>query len=267
MIIRRDTYLNQLISARHNHMIKVLTGIRRCGKSFLLFEIFTQWLKKQGVDNAHIVHIDLENRRNRQLYDPDALLEYIDSKLLDDRMHYIMIDEIQHVAEFEDVLNSYLKSHNADIYVTGSNARFLSKDVITTFRGRGYEIKIYPLSFSEISDAFGGDKRDLLDTYMRYGGMPQIILEPEHQKKESMLKSMVRLIYLKDIEERYNMQHPEAMADLLNIIASSIGGLTNPTKLTNSFNSIEKKQNFAQHRCQLSGIHVRFLPYRKSIAL
>lgn len=240
MTIDRPLYLTQLINARHNHKIKVLTGIRRCGKSFLLFDIFTRWLLGQGIDKAHIVHVDLEDRRNKHLYDPDALLQYIDSKLLDDRMHYVMIDEIQHVPEFEDVLNSYLKSGNADVYVTGSNSRFLSQDVITTFRGRGDQIHVYPLTFGEIYNALGGDRRELLDRYMYYGGLPQVVLETDDRKKEADLRQLVQLVYLKDIEERYKIQYPEAMADLLNIVASTIGSLTNPTRLTNTFESIEK---------------------------
>jgi hypothetical protein len=188
MIIQRDTYLKQLIDSRHNHLIKIVTGLRRCGKSFLLFEIFTRWLEENGVPTSHIIHIDLEDRRNRELHDPDVLIKYIDSKLIDSDMHYIMIDEIQLVSEFEDVLNSYLKVKNADIYVTGSNAKFLSKDVITTFRGRGDEIRIYPISFKEYLQIHQGSKQAALNDYLHYGGMPQAVLEPNEAKRSKYLK-------------------------------------------------------------------------------
>lgn len=171
MRIQRNTYLNRLIESRHNNMIKIITGVRRCGKSYLLFNLFSDWLTKEGVDDAHIIKIDLENRRNRKLRNPDVLLEHIDSKMIDDKMYYILIDEIQLVDEFEDVLNSYLKIENADVYVTGSNARFLSKDVITTFRGRGEEIKVYPLSFREYISAMDGPVDIVFEEYMTYGGV------------------------------------------------------------------------------------------------
>lgn len=175
MIIQRPHYLQKLIDCRHNGLIKTVTGIRRCGKSYLLFQLFSSWLKEQGISDDHIIKIDLENRRNKELRNPDVLLEYIDSKINDDGMHYIMIDEVQLVSEFEDVLNSYLKMSNVDVYATGSNAKFLSKDVITTFRGRSIEIKVYPLSFREFFSAYGGQQEDALDAYMTYGGMPQIL--------------------------------------------------------------------------------------------
>lgn len=168
MRIQRDTYLNRVIESRHNNMIKIITGVRRSGKSYLLFNLFSDWLTEKGVDADHIVKIDLENRRNRALRDPDALLEHIDSKMVDDNMYYILIDEIQLVDEFEDVLNSYIKIENADIYVTGSNARFLSKDVITTFRGRGEEIKVYPLSFREYISATDMPVEPAFEEYMTY---------------------------------------------------------------------------------------------------
>lgn len=221
-------------------MIKVLTGLRRCGKSFLLFEIFTKWLLAEGIVKDHIIHIDLEDRRNKDLRDPDALLQYIDSRLKDSGMHYVMIDEIQHVPEFEDVLNSYLKVDNADIYVTGSNARFLSKDVMTTFRGRGHEIKVYPLSFREFLPVFDGTRQAALNEFVLYGGMPQAVLEEDAQEKVKYLKALFSHTYLKDIKERYKIKNDEILSDLLNILASSIGGLTNPSKLANTFETVEK---------------------------
>ena len=174
MLIERPIYLKKLIESRHNHMIKIITGVRRCGKSYLLFILFTDWLREQGVEDSHIIQIDLEDRRNKNLRNPDSLLEYIDRRMIDNGMYYIMVDEIQHVVEFEDVLNSYLKVKNADVYVTGSNARFLSKDVITTFRGRGDEIRVYPLCFREFMSVYNGTKERGFDEYMTYGGMPKL---------------------------------------------------------------------------------------------
>lgn len=242
MIIERNYYLRKLIAKRHNGLIKIVTGIRRSGKSFLLSTIYANWLRQQGVDNKHIIHINLEDRRNKGLRDPDALLAYIDSKLTDEKVHYIMIDEIQHVAEFEDVLNSYLNMPNADVYVTGSNAKFLSKDVITTFRGRGDEIKLYPLTFKEISTAIACDHSKLLRDYMIFGGLPQVVLEETEEGKIERLKSLFENTYKRDIIERYKIRNSEILDELLNILASSIGGLTNPTKLTNSFVSIKKEK-------------------------
>lgn len=177
MIIARETYLNKLITRRHNGMIKIITGLRRCGKSFLLSTIYVNWLKEQGVDNNHIIEINLEDRRNKSLRNPDELLKYIDSKLTDEEVHYILIDEIQLVPEFEDVLNSYLNMPKADVYVTGSNARFLSSQVRTEFAGRGDEIRMYPLSFSEYYAVVGGEISNALTDYMIYGGMPQVVLK------------------------------------------------------------------------------------------
>lgn len=238
MLIERPIYLQKLIESRHNHMIKIITGVRRCGKSYLLFMLYSEWLRQQGVDDSHIIHIDLEDRRNKALRDPDNLLAYIDGKMIDDSMYYIMVDEIQHVVEFEDVLNSYLKIMNADVYVTGSNARFLSKDVITTFRGRGDEIKVYPLCFSEFMTAFDGTKERGFDEYMIYGGMPQTLEYSNPTKKTEYLKALFTNTYIRDIKERYNIRNEELMDNLLDVISSSIGSLTNPTKLANTLQSV-----------------------------
>mgnify|MGYP002671941677 CR=1 FL=1 len=238
MNIERPIYLNKLIESRHNRLIKIITGMRRCGKSYLLFELYTTWLKSQGVDDKHIIHIDLEDRRNKSLRDPDYLLEYIDSRLTDSGMHYIMLDEIQYVPEFEDVLNSYLKVRNADVYVTGSNARFLSKDVITTFRGRGEEIKVYPLSFQEFVSAFDDTKQHTLDVYMTYGGLPQLFDYTTESGKSEYLKNLFLNTYLRDIKERYQIRHDDVMSSILDVLSSSIGSLTNPTKLANTLTSI-----------------------------
>lgn len=238
-IIARPIYLQKIIESRHNHLIKILTGVRRCGKSYLLFILYAAWLKEQGVDDSHIIQIDLEDRRNKALRDPDNLLNYIDGKIVDDSMYYIMIDEIQHVAEFEDVLNSYLKVMNADVYVTGSNARFLSKDVITTFRGRGDEIKVYPLCFREFMTIYPGSKEKGLDEYMTFGGMPQLTEYSNESKKSEYLKSLFANTYLRDIKERYNIRNDELMENLLDVISSSIGSLTNPAKLANTIQSVK----------------------------
>lgn len=239
-IIQRPLYLQKLIDSRHNGLIKIVTGLRRCGKSYLLFELFTNWLREQGVAAGNIVHIDLEDRRNQSLRDPDRLLAYIDSKLDNEAMHYVMIDEIQNVPEFEDVLNSYLKVKNADIYVTGSNARFLSRDVITTFRGRSREIKVYPLSFKEFYSVYEGSKQAGLFEYLIYGGMPHAVLEKNEAAKAEYLKDLFTETYLRDIKERYHIQNDEVLETLLNILSSSIGCLTNPSRLANSFESVEK---------------------------
>ena len=242
MIIERNTYLNKLIARRHNGMIKIVTGLRRCGKSFLLSTIYTNWLKDQGINDSHIIDINLEDRRNKKLRDPDELLAYIDSKLTDDKMHYIMIDEIQLVPEFEDVLNSYLNMPNADVYVTGSNARFLSSQVRTEFAGRGDEIRLYPLTFSEYFSAIGGDITKALTDYMIYGGMPQVVLKESEKDKREFLKALFTRTYIRDIVERNKIRNKDVFDDFLNILASSIGALTNPTKLANTFESVKHEK-------------------------
>lgn len=237
MRIERNIYLNRVIESRHNNMIKIITGVRRSGKSYLLFNLFSDWLKENGVSDDHILKIDLENRRYRELRDPDALLRHIDSQMTDNKMYYILIDEIQLVPEFEDVLNSYLKIENADVYVTGSNARFLSKDVITTFRGRGEEIKVYPLSFREYLSAADSPVELAFEEYLTYGGMPQIVEYPSAERKIEYLKALFAETYLTDIKERYQVRNDEELEILIDIISSSIGGLTNPRKLANTFES------------------------------
>lgn len=239
MEIKRDTYLKQLQNSMHNGMIKVITGIRRCGKSYLLFNIFRDFLLHQGNDSDHIICINLEDRRNKALRNPDNLLQHIDSLITDKKMYYILLDEIQMVKEFEDVLNSYLHVSNADVYVTGSNAKFLSKDVITEFRGRGDEIQVRPLSFSEFSTVRGDNSPEQqLTEYLTYGGLPQAVLTNDVAKKKQYLSDLFHSTYLRDIKERYKIQKDSNLSDLINIIASNIGGLTNPTKLANTFISV-----------------------------
>lgn len=242
MIIERPLYLKQLIALRHNGMIKIVTGIRRCGKSFLLSTLYAGWLKEQGVDNDHIIDINLEDRRNKALRDPDNLLAFIDSRIKDNEMHYVMIDEIQLVPEFEDVLNSYLNMPNIDVYVTGSNARFLSSNVRTEFAGRGDEVRLHPLSFSEFSSARGDDKTLNLREYMIFGGMPQVVLRNTEKEKSEVLKALFQRTYIRDIVEHYNIKNVEELDELLDILASTIGGLTNPTKLSNTFESVKHKK-------------------------
>lgn len=242
MIIERPAYLKKLINSRHNGMIKIITGLRRCGKSFLLNNIYASWLKEHGVAANHIININLEDRRNKSLRDPDVLLAHIDARILDDDMHYVMVDEIQHVPEFEDVLNSYLRMSNVDVYVTGSNARFLSKDVITTFRARGYEIEVHPLSFSEYFPISGKTLTMALRERLIYGGLPQVAQLATEEEKSEFLKELMEHTYKKDIIERYKIRNTEVLDDLLNILASSIGDLTNPTKLANTFESVKHEK-------------------------
>lgn len=239
MEIKRPKYLQQLVDLRHNGMVKVITGVRRCGKSYLLFNLFANWLVSNGVDAEHIIKIDLENRHNMRLRDPDALLAYIDGKLKDNNMHYVMIDEVQMVPQFEDVLNSYLKMPNVDIYVTGSNARLLSKDVITEFRGRGFEVRVHPLSFSE----YFSTRRDTTVEscymeYSMYGGMPQVALEPSPELKKRYLLSLFNNTYIRDIQQRYKLQYAEEMESLMGFVASSIGCITTPNKLSDTMHSV-----------------------------
>lgn len=241
MEIKRDLHLQKLIAKKHNRMIKVITGIRRCGKSYLLFNLFCQHLKEEGIDDDHIIKIDLENRRNKSLRDPDILLNYIDGKMKDQKMYYILIDEIQYVSEFEDVLNSYLSVENADVYVTGSNSKFLSKDVITEFRGRGDEIHLHPLSFKEVMSVKEGvPKEDVLLEYMMYGGLPQAVQKESDREKREYLQRLFTQTFLRDIKERYNIKNDDDLKELVNIVASSIGGLTNATKIRNTFKTVKQ---------------------------
>ena len=241
MQINRQTYLDALIASKGNDMIKVVTGLRRVGKSYLLFHIFYDYLKSQGVDDAHIIRIDLEPRRNKWLRDPDALLNYIDAKFQDDGQYYVLIDEIQHVPEFEDVLNSYLDVPNVDVYVTGSNAKFLSKDVLTIFRGRGDEIRVQPLSFAEYCQACEQQPNEaLLRDYLTYGGLPRAALYETEEQKKKYLRDLFRNTYLVDIVERNHLNDDADMKELIDVVASNIGCLTNSVKLQNTFKTTKK---------------------------
>lgn len=237
MIFQRNKYLAQLISAEGNGMIKVITGIRRCGKSYLLFNIYKKHLLDRGIMESHIIEVNLEDRRNKKLRDPDALLEHIDSKITDKEKYFILLDEIQLVPEFEDVLNSYLQMDNVDVYVTGSNAKFLSKDVITEFRGRGWEIRVRPLSFGEYYTQVGGEKQEALELYYLYGGLPAVAQLDKPEDKQNYLKEIFETAYLKDVLQRNHLRNPEGMRELLRILASGMGSSLNVKRISNTFKS------------------------------
>ena len=237
MVFQRKYYLDQLLKAEGNGMIKVVTGIRRCGKSFLLFNLFRECLLSRGVDDGHIIQVNLEDRRNKKLRDPDNLLEHIDSRITDSGKYYILLDEIQLVKEFEDVLNSYLHVPNVEVYVTGSNARFLSKDVITEFRGRGWEIRVGPLSFAEYYEVAGGEKREALETYYRYGGLPAVAQIERAEDKQNYLREIYETVYLKDVLERNRLLNVAGMRELVRILASGMGASTNVRRISNTFKS------------------------------
>ncbi|MBR5086648.1 MAG: ATP-binding protein [Muribaculaceae bacterium] len=238
MFFERKSYLEQLISAEGNGMIKVVTGIRRCGKSYLLFNIYRDHLQERGIHEDHIIQVNLEDRRNKRFRDPDTLLEHIDKQMTDKDMYYILLDEIQFVPEFEDVLNSYLNVRNAEVFVTGSNAKFLSKDIITEFRGRGWEIRIHPLSFAEYYEAVGGEKAVALEQYYLYGGLPQVAQMGSPEEKESYLREIFETVYLKDVIERNNLQNANGMHELVRILASAMGSSINVRRISNTFKSV-----------------------------
>lgn len=246
MKIPRPTYLKQLIDGQGNGLIKVVTGLRRCGKSYLLFNLYADYLRESGVDAGHIIKIDLEDIRNRELKDPLALVAHIDNRMIDKDRYYILIDEVQNIMDFESVLNSYLKIENADVYVTGSNSKFLSSDIITEFRGRGDEIHMYPLSFSEYYSAAGGDKSDAWRDYFTYGGLPHVLLLDSHVKKAAYLANLYETVYRRDLIERENILKDKEFDALVRTIASSIGSPCNPNRLSNTFKSEGKSDLSAQ---------------------
>ena len=237
--IERNIYLNRLIDSIGNGMIKIVTGVRRSGKSFLLFRLFAEWLQSQGIDDAHIIKVNLEDRLNKQLRDPDVLLNHIYSHILDDGHFYVLLDEVQMVPEFEDVLNSFLDKENVDVFVTGSNAKFLSKDVITEFRGRGEEIFMQPLLFGEFMSVYEGSYELGLDEYMTFGGLPQVLSYKTEKEKSNYMKGLFRKTYITDIVDRYGVRNTTELGELLDIVASCIGSLTNPTKIANTFASVK----------------------------
>ena len=240
MKIKRDLYLNKLIQHKHNGMIKVITGIRRCGKSYLLFELFYNHLLSTGVKEDHIIKIALDDRMNKKFRNPDYLCDYVHNAIKDSDMYYILLDEVQMLNAFEDVLNSFLHIKNADTYVTGSNAKFLSKDIITEFRGRGDQIHIAPLSFSEFMSAYKGTKEDGWNEYINFGGLPKLFEFSTDEDKSNYLKNIFTETYIKDIKERNDIRNDAELEELLNILSSSIGSLTNPKKLSDTFKSVKQ---------------------------
>lgn len=238
MNINRDKYLNDLINRMHNGMIKVVTGIRRCGKSYLIFTIFKNYLLKQGIDESHIICIELDQRKDRKYRNPDAILDFIESSIVDDEQYYVLLDEVQLLEEFEEVLNSLLHIKNVDVYVTGSNSKFLSKDVITEFRGRGDEIHIYPLTFKEFMEVYEGDVYHGWAEYVIYGGLPLTVTMKTEEQKINYLTRLFEETYLKDIIERHHIDKTQELEDLVNILASAIGSLTNVPKIEATFRSV-----------------------------
>lgn len=237
MEIKRETYLNDLILRMHNGMVKVITGIRRSGKTYLVFRIFKDYLKHNNVDESHIISIELNQRKYRQYRDPDAILDYIDSRITDSNDYYILLDEVQMLQDFEEVLNSLLHIPNVDIYVTGSNSRFLSKDIITEFRGRGDEIHVYPLTFKEFMQVYDGDVYHGWADYVVYGGLPLAATLKTEVQKINYLTALFEETYLKDIIERNHVEKRQELGDLLNVLASAVGSLTNPSKIEATFKS------------------------------
>lgn len=241
MEIRRDVYLEKLICRKKNGLVKIITGIRRCGKSYLLFELFHRHLIEFGVRADHIIEVALDDFRNRKLRDPDAMFSYIERCVKDSDLYYIILDEVQMLPNFADVLNGLLHMSNVDVYVTGSNSRFLSRDVVTAFRGRGDEIHMLPLSFSEFYSVYDGSVSEAWDEYYHYGGLPLVLSRAEPEEKETYLLSLFQEVYLSDIIERHAIRNLAEFNELLDILASSVGSLTNPLKLSRTFKSVKNK--------------------------
>ena len=256
MEIKRDYYLNKLIRRKHNGLIKVITGVRRCGKSYLLNTLFYNHLLNNGIKKDHIIRFAFDSaddlylmgesmiklQSEKRKADPEKFMAYIRSLLSDDGMYYLLLDEVQMLGTFETVLNSYLRKENADVFVTGSNAKFLSSDIITEFAGRGDEMHMYPLSFSEFMSVFDGDKYEGLSQYMLYGGIPLVALRDTPQDKAALLENLFSEIYIRDIVQRNNVRNIGELEDLLNILSSAVGSLTNPEKLKNTFRSVKKSK-------------------------
>ncbi|WP_278843493.1 ATP-binding protein [Hoylesella timonensis] len=235
MLFERRYYLSQLQNAVGNGMIKIITGMRRCAMSFLLFNIFRKSLFERGIHEDHIIKVNLEDRRNKKLRNPDALLEHIDKLMTDTEKYYILLDEVQLVSEFEDVLNSYLDVPNAEVYVTGSNAKFLSRDIITEFRGRGWEVRIHPLSFAEYYEVIGGEKAEALDQYYKYGGLPAVAGMKRAKDKQNYLREIFETVYLRDVIDRNHLKNADGLRELVRILASTMGASTNVRRISNTF--------------------------------
>ena len=241
MEIKRDIYLDRLIRREKNGLIKIVTGVRRCGKSYLLFNLFHNYLLDKGVKEDHIIEIALDDRSNKELRDPDNMLNYVKERIVDRDTYYIILDEVQLLTEFEDVLNSFMHIRNADVYVTGSNSKFLSSDLVTEFRGRGDEIRIYPLSFREYCSVYEGSADEAWDDYFTYGGLPLILSRETAEEKAEYLMSLFQKVYLSDIIDRHKVRNQEELDELVDILASAVGSLTNPLKLANTFKTVKKK--------------------------
>jgi predicted AAA+ superfamily ATPase len=241
MEIKRDIYLNKLIGKEKNGLIKVVTGVRRCGKSYLLFNLFHDYLVSKGIPESHIIEVALDDRSNKELRDPDNMLKYVKKKIADNQTYYVILDEVQLLGEFEDVLNSFLHIRNADVYVTGSNSKFLSSDVITEFRGRGDEIRVYPLSFREYTSVYEGTIEEAWDDYFSYGGLPLILSRRTQEEKAEYLATLFQKVYLSDIVDRHKIRNKEELDELVDILSSAIGSLTNPSKLVKTFKSVKNK--------------------------
>ena len=240
MEIKRDYYLNELIDRIDNQLIKIVTGIRRCGKSYLLNVIFKNYLVEQGIDQEHIIQLSLDENKNKKYLDPDVLDEYIRSLIKDENKYYLLLDEIQEVKDFESVLIGFMHINNVEIFVTGSNSRFLSSDIVTEFRGRGDEVRVYPLSFAEFYSIYDGTEEKALNEYYTYGGLPLTVLAKTDNAKINYLKTQKDNVYINDIVDRNNIQNKEELEMLVQIIASDIGCLTNPLKLSNNFKERDK---------------------------
>ena len=241
MEIRRDIYLNKLISKKHNGLIKVVTGMRRCGKSYLLFNLFKEYLVNEGVNENHIIEIAFDSFENKKYRDPEVLFPYLMEKIADNEMYYVLLDEVQMLDDFESVLNSLGRKKNVDVYVTGSNAKFLSKDIITEFRGRGDEVHMYPLTYSEFMSVYDGDKQEGWRDYVLFGGIPLVLGFETADQKSDFLKSLFEETYISDIIGRNNIRNKAELEELLNILSSAIGSLTNPSKLSATFKSVKNK--------------------------
>lgn len=239
MVIERNKYLQELVSCRHNGLVKIITGMRRCGKSFLLFRLFRRFLEDNGVANDHIVEMAFDDYAFKEFRNPDKFYAYVKGRIIDDRPYYILLDEVQMLDEFEDVLNGLLHIPNADVYVTGSNAKFLSKDIITEFRGRGYQIHVSPLSFAEFMSVYEGDREDGWNEYLLYGGLPPVVLLKTEEEKVKLLDSLLAETYIIDVVNRNKIKNDSELNDLFKILASGIGGLTNPQRLSNTFQSVK----------------------------
>lgn len=239
--IRRDTYLNKLISKRHNSLIKVVTGVRRCGKSYLLFELFREYLRNDHVPDDHIIEMAFDAYENKKYQDSEVFFPYLTERIRDQDQYYVLLDEVQLLGDFESILNSLVRRKNVDVYVTGSNAKFLSKDIITEFRGRGDEVHMYPLTFAEFMSVYGGEKADGWRDYVLYGGLPLVLSFAAPDQKGDFLKSLFEETYLSDIIGRNNVRNKAELEELLNILSSAIGSLTNPSKLSATFKSVKGK--------------------------